>query len=142
MRRPAWLVALVSAAMGCSGDAAPGDDFVDYSSTGGFAGNGEGVTLHIEQTGRMTQTVLSSPSTTRTLDSSAMNELRAEVDAARFPQLEHEYATHDPDTLGFIVTVQLPGGTYTVLTDLQAPAPRELNALVTHLRDMSMPFSE
>jgi len=136
------LVTVLAAMAGCAtDDAPPGDDFLDLSSSSGLGGRGDGVTLHIEQTGRMIRTRVGEETKTVSLSSSTMALLRTQADAAQLPRLDPRY--QDPqvaDDIFYRVTAQLADGTFSVETDLEKNTPPNLGALVSHLRALSDPY--
>lgn len=118
------------AACSASDDPNVGEPFLHYTSSGGFTGDGEGVTLDIADTGHVVRTTVSGRDE---LDLSAndLADLQAKIDAAQFRKLKPEYLTNDPDWYRF----ELTHGPYTVLVDQDAEAaPEALHTLIDHLR--------
>lgn len=126
-----FLAGLLLGLAACTSSASEtGDPFLHYTSSGGFTGAGEGVTLDIADTGHVVRTTASGRDETD-LAPGDLADLQALIDAAQFRTLEPAYLTNDPDWYRF----ELTHGSYTVLVDEDAPdAPAALHALIDHLR--------
>lgn len=130
-------VALV-AATGC----ASSDALVDYSVTGGFGGNGNGIALHVTSAGMATRTSRLDGTQTVQLDAFNLADLKQKISDAQFPGLQPAYECQGcTDEYIYEVTVQLDGHTYaTKVTGLEtAVYPTSLKTLLTTLDRIGAP---
>ena len=122
-----------AALAGCtssSNSSPPSTGVLDYQSSGGLSGRGDGSELHVTADRIARRVTRTGGSQTATLDAATFNDLRAKIDAAEFTTLEPMYRCSCADDFVHMVSVQLSDTTYAVSADVSADIPERLQALV------------
>jgi hypothetical protein len=124
-------IAAATASAGCtSSSSPPSTGVLDYQSSGGLSGNGDGSELHVTADRTARRVTRQGGSQTATLDAATFNDLRARIEAAEFTTLEPMYSCSCADDFVDMVSVQLSDTTYAVSADTSADIPERLQALV------------
>jgi hypothetical protein len=122
-------------AWGCSSDGSD-DNLLDYRSSGGLVGHGDGSELHVDVSRRAERVTRTGGSERFTLDADTFTQLRDKIDAAQFAQLAPEYGCSCADALVDVVSVQLHGQTYDVAAASDAQVPPQLVDLIAFIHDV------
>jgi len=126
-----------AAMIGCtSSSGPPSTGVLDYQSSGGLSGNGDGSELHVTADRTARRVTRQGGSQTATLDAATFNDLRARIEAAQFTTLEPMYSCSCADDFVDVVSVQLSDTTYAVSADTSADVPDRLQALIDKVRDV------
>jgi len=110
------------------------DGPIDYHSTGGITGDGDGTSVHVELDGRLTKT---SPAGTdqRTLDAAALASLHDAVYRAQ--PIDRTIHGNVSDGLADVVAVQLDGDVEQLVVDRDAERiPADVAALIALMRSL------
>jgi hypothetical protein len=123
-------IAAGAALAGCTSSGPPATGVLDYESSGGISGQGDGSELHVTADRTARRVTRQSGSQTATLDAATFSDLRAKIEAAEFTTLEPMYRCSCADDFVHMVSVQLSDTTYAVSADVSADIPERLQALV------------
>jgi hypothetical protein len=134
--RNLWILGVLGMATACA-TTEPLEGPIDYEMTGGFSGSGDAsAVLHIELDGEMTRTPRGGAPEVTQLSASAMESLRAKIEAADFPSLAPEY-TYGADDYTHVVSVSVAGAVHSVRADESAEKPAALEAALDALHDLA-----
>jgi hypothetical protein len=129
-----FLLALVAATTGC---VSPSLGAIDYETSGGFAGEGDGTSpFHVEPSGRLTRTKPGGGTEILTLDPAMTSDLYAKVANADFASLEPSYDACC-DLYVYLVTVELDGAPRNVSAAMTEKTPERLTAVIEALQQIS-----
>jgi hypothetical protein len=125
------LAFLVGVAGGCADDIGSVDGFVEYEVYGGLGGwSGE---ARIAPDGTMTRRMLDGTTDTTVLPPAALDNLRHNIDVARFPTLDSQYGCGGcADDFVHTITVEIRRRRYTVKADGH-DSPERLRPVVDQL---------
>ena len=129
-------IAAGASVVGCTSSGPPSTGVLDYQSSGGFSGRGDGSELHVTADRTARRVTREGGSQTTTLDAATFNDLRARIDAAEFATLEPMYHCSCADDFVDLVSVQLSDTTYSVSADSSADVPDRLQSLIDKVHDV------
>jgi hypothetical protein len=109
---------------------------IDYLSTGGFTGAGDGSSLHVGPDGASTRRTRTNGTEQFQLDATTLASLVELAEAARFSTLCSQYVAGS-DFLTDVIRVEIAGHELSVAADRGATVPARLQSLIDALRTLT-----